>query len=260
MSTRRLIAPLRIFYVRQRCAPFRWLVCIYRVACALPQTKMAQAAVVNKSIVRIALGDHGKTVRITPVLDGEARMSLREVIECICNVTKEYASNILDRLRNGENGNWEEILTCCKTFQFPGRGERKMPCISVMGVNKLIMFLPSTAVVRCCRTKLAETLARHLKGDPTLAAETANNARIGVAAACANMLSEAASEAAAEGAPQVADVDVEQRIAGVKRLRTEIEQMDVAKLTAVYGLEQRREEVAIPPTAYCIVFASKCMA
>ena len=38
-------------------------------------------------------------------------------------------------------------------------------------------------------------MARHLKGDPSLAAETARNTAIGVAAACSEMLSDAAAEA-----------------------------------------------------------------
>ena len=82
-----------------------------------------------------------------------------------------------------------------------------MPCISLEGVNKVIMFLPGDTV-KCCRTKLANTMARHLKGDPTLAAETAHNANIGVAAACAEMLSEATAEAGAAGVKRMREVSL----------------------------------------------------
>ena len=46
-------------------------------------------------------------------------------------------------------------------------------------------------MVKCCRTKIADTMARHLKGNPTLAAETAHNASISLMAACEVFLSDA---------------------------------------------------------------------
>jgi hypothetical protein len=56
----------------------------------------------------IQLGDHNKKVRLTPLINDERHMSLRDVIECICNVSQDHANTIMDRLRKG--GKWEELM------------------------------------------------------------------------------------------------------------------------------------------------------
>ena len=136
----------------------------------------------------IPLGDAGKVARVTPMIDGEPRMPIQDVICCVCNTDTKYANQILTRLKVGNH--YAELSVYCRTFKFPGKGQREMPCTSLEGAIKLLMLLPGETV-KCCRTKIAETMIRHLKGDPTLAIDTAHNASIGLTAACEAFLSDA---------------------------------------------------------------------
>ena len=112
-----------------------------------------------------------------------------------------------------------------------------MQCTNLVGAIKLLMFLPGETV-KCCRTKIAETMTRHLKGDPTLAAETTRNKAIGMAAACSEMLKEAATDATGL---QLIDEGGDRGITGAKRFFSDISAMDVQKITAVYEMQHRKE-------------------
>ena len=136
----------------------------------------------------IPVGDTGKMTRVTPIINGEQRMPVRDIIMAVCDCDMDYASKIWKRIGSQEH---IELSQFVRPFQFPGKGQRVMDCISLSGVLKLGMVLPTNEAVKYCRTKIADTMARHLKGDPTLAAETAHNASIGLAAACEAFLSDA---------------------------------------------------------------------
>ena len=160
----------------------------------------------------IPLGNAGGMARVTPILDGESRMPVRDIIMAICNCETDYASKIWKRISSGEE--YTELRNFfCTQYQFPGKGQREMDCICLAGVTKLIMFLPANETVKSCRAKIADTMACHLKGNPSLAVETARDKAIGVAAACSEMLSDAAAEASVK--LPIDSGDVEQSITGV---------------------------------------------
>ena len=78
--------------------------------------------------------------------------------------------------------------------RLPGNGKWGVRLVTIKDALELVMMLPGS-VARSVRSGLCQILTRHLSGDPTLAAETANNARIGAVAACEAFLGQAMASA-----------------------------------------------------------------
>ena len=167
---------------------------------------MANPIVSTNSAPMIALGGifGTKVVRVTPPIDGEPRLSVRDIIAAICEKNKQDAADAWQDLSPAYKA---ELTDSLREFQFRGRGERKGPVVALGGAVKLAMFLPGQMAAGN-RAKFSQIITRHITGDPTLAAETAHNANIGVAAACAEMLSEATAEASAAGVKRMREVSL----------------------------------------------------
>ena len=129
---------------------------------------------------------NAKDIRVASI-NGMPYMSIRDLIMAICGQNNNRAS---ETWRNLPEKRKNKIQGSVLNFQFPGRGQSLQPVIALSGLLRLVMALPTDAAqdvrIECC-----EILARHLSGDPTLAAETAHNASIGVAAACEAFLGQA---------------------------------------------------------------------
>ena len=77
-------------------------------------------------------------VRFT-FIDGKQYLSVRDIIMHVCDKDNKRASEVWERL---DSTHKNEILTFCKTFQFPGRGQSEQHVITFPGAIKLAMVLP----------------------------------------------------------------------------------------------------------------------
>ena len=128
----------------------------------------------------------GATVRFI-VIEGKQYLSLRDLIQHMCNKDNNQAGRIW---RDLDVNFKEEIEEYLAEHQFQGKGQSKQPVITCRAAIKLLMLLPGSQA-KATRSAAAEILARYVEGDQSLCLEIANNKQIGENQACAALMNSA---------------------------------------------------------------------
>ena len=120
----------------------------------------------------------------------------------------------------------------------PGKGNGNALLVTFEHAIELMMVLPGK-MAKEFRIKACDVLKRYIAGDASLHAEVEANA---ASSSHINVLAREAIAGEAAAKLPVDSRDIERSITGVKRLRVEIDQTDLKKITEIYELERRREE------------------
>lgn len=110
-------------------------------------------------------GVDGANVRVTP----DGRVSVYDFIKVVGQQKSPWV--VWNRICKG----YPEVLTKCKNFKFPGKGQRKTPVISRAGVIELMQVLPGEVGAKF-RRETAQLIIRYLDGDVSLADEVVDRA------------------------------------------------------------------------------------
>jgi hypothetical protein len=113
----------------------------------------------------------GATVRCTAI-DSLQYLSVRDVLMHLCGSSAKTANKKWERL-SGEAK--EEVETFCRSFQFPGQGNRPETVITFKGALKLAMLV-SGEKAAMHRSAMVNILSRYYAGDDSLSAEIEANA------------------------------------------------------------------------------------
>ena len=150
---------------------------------AVEEMTHAMSRISFKSIIPNA-GD----VRMTDI-DGVPYVWAIDLVMAVKCVNRKNAARDLDAIPVAFFDKGRFVIK-----RLPGNGKWGVKLVTIKDALELVMMLPGS-MARWVRSGLCDILARHLSGDPTLAAETANNARIGVVAACEAFLGQAMATA-----------------------------------------------------------------
>jgi hypothetical protein len=110
-------------------------------------------------------------------VDGVELFSVLDFIAYVC--PGRTSNNVKVMWHRLENEISSDVVTKCNYLKFNGKGQRNTPCMTILGLQKLLLILGSKAAVEF-RDRVLECFNRVLSGDCTLIREiTANAARGG---------------------------------------------------------------------------------
>jgi hypothetical protein len=69
--------------------------------------------------------------------------SVYDFLTIACNKPEKssYANTTFYRLTQDDSEFKDELLTLCKNVKFPGKGQRETPCMTIRGLQRLLMIL-----------------------------------------------------------------------------------------------------------------------
>ena len=107
----------------------------------------------------IPVGDTGKMTRVTPIINGDPRMPVRDIIMAVCDMSNIRATEAWTRL---SESNKEELREYCDRFQFPGKGQREMTCINLEEAIKLLLSCAYVTLISSTTTPFPTALRAQL--------------------------------------------------------------------------------------------------
>ena len=162
--------------------------------------------------------------------DGEERWSVYDMVNAACEKTPkdEYGRYTFNRIMEDGSQYADEVRALCSNLKFPGRGQRDTPCMTLRGLQRLLMILGGK-VAAGYRAVAETTFSRVMGGDRSLIQVIEANARSDspVQAAFRRALSDDPSPS---GGPADDYVD---RMAGVKRQRWEMLEYNKQQLALI---------------------------
>jgi hypothetical protein len=112
-------------------------------------------------------------------VDGVDLFSVLDFITYVC--PGSTSNNVKVTWHRLENEMSSDVVTKCNHLKFKGKGQRDTPCMTILGLQKLLLILGSKAAVEF-RDRVLECFNSVLSGDSTLIREiTANAAQDGPA-------------------------------------------------------------------------------
>ena len=100
-------------------------------------------------------------------MNGDYLFSVLDLIKYICpGYSSIYAPTLWYRLISNNSNEVTEIMPTWKNLKFKGRGQRNTPCMTILGLQKLLLILGSKATVEFC-DRVLECFHRVLAGDHT---------------------------------------------------------------------------------------------
>jgi hypothetical protein len=106
-------------------------------------------------------------------VDGVDLFSVLDFIAYVCPGLS--SCNVKQTWHRLENACENEVVTKCHHLKFNGKGQRNTPCMTILGLQKLLLILGSKAAVEF-RDRVVECFNRVLAGDHTLIREINANA------------------------------------------------------------------------------------
>lgn len=112
---------------------------------------------------------HGFKIRGTLDHDEIQWFSVFDTINFTCGKTEKssYGNTTFFRLIQEGSDFKDEVLTLCKNMKFPGKGQRETPCMTIRGLQRLIMILGGK-VAASFREVVEGTFTRVMAGDQSL--------------------------------------------------------------------------------------------
>jgi hypothetical protein len=100
-------------------------------------------------------------------VNGDYLFSVLDLIKYICpGYSSIYAPTLWYRLISNNSNEVTEIMPTWQNLKFKGRGQRNTPCMTILGLQKLLLMLGSKATVEF-RDRVLECFHRVLAGDHT---------------------------------------------------------------------------------------------
>ena len=100
-------------------------------------------------------------------VNGDYLFSVLDLIKYICpGYSSIYAPTLWYRLISNNSNEVTEIMPTWQNLKFKGRGQRNTPCMTILGLQKLLLILGSKATVEFC-DRVLECFHRVLAGDHT---------------------------------------------------------------------------------------------
>ena len=100
-------------------------------------------------------------------VNGDYLFSVLDLINYICpGYSSIYAPTLWYRLISNNSNEVTEIMPTWQNLKFKGRGQRNTPCMTILGLQKLLLMLGSKATVEF-RDRVLECFHRVLAGDHT---------------------------------------------------------------------------------------------
>jgi hypothetical protein len=110
-------------------------------------------------------------------VDGVNLFSVLDFLSYVC--PERTSNNVKVMWHRLENEFSSDVVTKCNYLKFNGKGQRNTPCMTILGLQKLLLILGNKAAVEF-HDRVLESFNRVLAGDRTLIREiTANAARDG---------------------------------------------------------------------------------
>jgi hypothetical protein len=108
-------------------------------------------------------------------VNGDYLFSVLDFVKYICpGYNSIYAPTLWYRLISNNSNEVTEIMPKWQNLKFKGRGQRNTPCMTILGLQKLLLILGSKATVEFC-DRVLECFNRVLAGDHTLIREIEAN-------------------------------------------------------------------------------------
>ena len=86
-----------------------------------------------------------------------------------------YAKMTFSRLTKEGHEHAKEVVTNCYYFQFPGQGQKSTPCMTLRGLQRLLMILGGKVAAEF-REIVEGVFTRYMAGDTSLIEEVRANA------------------------------------------------------------------------------------
>jgi len=115
-------------------------------------------------------GEHnGSCFRGTVAPDGLQYYAVYDAVNFSCNKPEKssYANTTFFRLTQEGSEYRDEVLTLCKNLKFPGKGQRETPCMTIRGLQRLLMILGGKIAAEF-REIVEGTFTRVMAGDQSL--------------------------------------------------------------------------------------------
>lgn len=115
-------------------------------------------------------GKHnGSCFRGTVAPDGLQYYAVYDAVNFCCNKPEKssYANTTFFRLTQEGSEYRDEVLTLCKNLKFPGKGQRETPCMTIRGLQRLLMILGGKIAAEF-REIVEGTFTRVMAGDQSL--------------------------------------------------------------------------------------------
>jgi len=111
----------------------------------------------------------GPSVRGMLGPDGVQVFSVYDFLTIACNKPDKssYANTTFFRLTQDDSEFKNELLTLCKNIKFPGKGQRETPCMTIRGLQRLLMILGGKVAAEF-REIIEGTFTRVMAGDQSL--------------------------------------------------------------------------------------------
>ena len=88
-----------------------------------------------------------------------------------------YAKMTFSRLTKEGHEHAKEVVTNCYYFQFPGQGQKSTPCMTLRGLQRLLMILGGKVAAEF-REIVESVFTRYTAGDTSLIEEVRDNAAV----------------------------------------------------------------------------------
>ncbi len=114
-------------------------------------------------------GGDGKKMRGVNAQGGEERWSVFDFINTACGkeIGDNYARCVYSRLVSEGSAHREVVISLCNDLKFPGKGQRCTPCMTLKGLQQLLLFLGGK-VADDYRILVTDTFNRVMAGDRSL--------------------------------------------------------------------------------------------
>jgi hypothetical protein len=106
-------------------------------------------------------------------VDGVELFSVLDFLSYVC--PERTSNNVKVMWHRLENEMSSDVVTKCNHLKFNGKGQRNTPCMTILGLQKLLLILGSKAAVEF-RDRVLECFNRVLAGDRSLIREIEANA------------------------------------------------------------------------------------
>ena len=89
----------------------------------------------------------------------------------------KYAQKVFSRLVVDGSEHANEVTSICRDFQFPGQGQKSTPCMTIRGLQRLLMILGGKVAAEY-REIVESVFTRYTAGDTSLIEEVRDNAAV----------------------------------------------------------------------------------
>ena len=88
-----------------------------------------------------------------------------------------YAQKTFSRLIANDSAYAKEVSTNCRDLKFPGSGQKSTPCMTIRGLQRLLMILGGKVAAEF-REIVEGVFTRYMAGDTSLIEEVRDNAAV----------------------------------------------------------------------------------